>query len=51
MKKLSRLKSVKTMTKNEQQSVLGGWDSNFCIRFCPGADSSDWRYFACRCNK
>jgi hypothetical protein len=49
MKNLSNLNNVKALSKKEQQSVFGGWDSGFCARFCPTADKDDWRYEACGC--
>ncbi len=50
MKNLSNLNNAKALSKKEQQSVLGGWDSGFCARFCPNADPNDWRYDACGCD-
>ncbi len=49
MKNLTNLKGTKALSKKEQQSVLGGWDTGFCARFCPTADECDWRYYACQC--
>ena len=50
MKKTANLKGAKALSKNEQQSVSGGWDSGFCARFCPDANPNDWRYDACHCH-
>ena len=54
MKNLAKLNGAKALSKNEQKSINGGWDTGFCSRLCNGQycnifANSDWRYTSCGC--
>lgn len=38
MKNLLNLKGTQNLSKTEQQSINGGWDSNYCQRLFVSAD-------------
>lgn len=47
--KKSILNLGKTLSKNEQQSLTGGWDSNYCVRNKICNNPSHPHYDACGC--
>ncbi len=50
MKNLAKLNGVNALSKKEQKSIFGGWDTGFCIRFCLNdPDPCDWRSERCGC--
>ena len=50
MKNLLNLSGAQKLSKNEQQSINGGWDSNYCVRNKICKQPSHPHYDYCNCN-